>query len=99
MKVRTKLNETDKNRVETDLSFDWENVTTEELQTLAGKSLAITWQGQCRKDGAIPAGEVTVRVRDLLDRERAPRGPVDVAKLLEKLSPEERAAILAKFTA
>lgn len=84
-------------QVSTNVTVDFSGVSREELEELASKSVIITEQGNWRKNGEIPTGDFTISVREQLDRERAPRGPVDVSKLLAKMDPAERAALLAKF--
>jgi hypothetical protein len=84
--------------VRTNLTIDWSNMTEEEIRALAQQALVVKLQGAWRKNG-IPAGDHTVLAAEHKIGVRAPRGPVDVAALIAKLDPEERAALLAKCAA
>jgi hypothetical protein len=84
--------------VTTNLTIDWADMTTEDVQALAQQALIVKLQGKWRKDG-IPNGEHTVKAADYKVGVRAPRQPTDVLALIGKMTPEEKAALLAKLSA
>lgn len=96
--VKTRKAETEKEATVTNLTLDFTGMTPEELAALAANntSLVVRVQSVWRKDG-IPAGDYTLNVKDFLARERAPRAKLSLAEQLAKLSPEERASLLAQF--
>lgn len=83
-------------KITTALTIKWDEMTLEETRALAAQSIVIKWQGQVRKAGVIPT-EVSLNATDYRLGVRAPRKPADVASMLAKLSPEELAAVLARF--
>lgn len=83
--------------VETAVTIDWSKMEREDLIALAQQTLVIKLQGGWRKNG-IPT-ELSVDAADHKVGVRAPRKPADIATLIGKLSPEEKAALLAKLTA
>lgn len=83
--------------VKTNLTIDWSDMSPEDVQALAQQALVVKLQGKWRKDG-IPSGDHTVKAADYKVGVRAPRGPVDVLKLIGNMSPAEKAALLAKLT-
>lgn len=93
--VSTKVNATDKAATETALTIDWSNVTNEDIRALAQQALIVKWQARVRKAGTIPT-EATIDVGEYKVGARAPRGPVDVAALLQKMDPDALAAVLKK---
>lgn len=94
--VETKLNK-DSEAVVTDLTIDWSGMTEEDTRALAQQALIVKLQSGWRKNG-IPNGDFTVKAADHKVGARAPRGPVNVAALIDKMTPEEKAALLAKLT-
>jgi hypothetical protein len=95
--VSTKPN-AESEAVITNLTLNWDGMTAEDIQALAQQALIVKLQGGWRKNG-IPQGDFTVNVVDHKVGARAPRGPVNVAALIDKMSPEEKAALLAKLQA
>lgn len=83
-------------KVETAVTIDWSNISLEDTRKLASRTIIIAAQSNWRTDGAIPT-EAVLDANDFANPTRKPRGPVDVKKLLEKMSPEERAALLEQF--
>lgn len=82
--------------VTTNLTIDWADMTTAEIQELAQQALIVKLQSGWRKNG-IPNGAHTVKAADHKVGTRAPRGPVTAAQLLAKLSPEEVAKLRAQL--
>lgn len=82
--------------VTTNLTINWEGMTVEDVQALAQQALVVKLQGSWRKNG-IPEGDFTVKAADHKIGVRAPRGKPDLATLIAALSPEEKAALLAKL--
>ena len=80
--------------VETALTIDWDGMTQEDLIALASQTLVIKLQGAWR-NGTIPAGEHSVKAVDHKVGVRAPRKPTDIFAAAAKMSPEERAKLLA----
>jgi hypothetical protein len=94
--VSTKENK-EATAVDTKLTLDWEGMTEEDLRALAQQALIVKLQGSWRKNG-IPA-EATVKVSEHKVGTRAARGPTDIFALISKMSPEEKAAAIAKLQA
>ena len=69
--VKTRLNERSE-RVETNLTLDFQNVTEDQLQELASRAAIIAWQSKVRAEGEIPT-EATFNVAEVFDRK--PRTP------------------------
>jgi hypothetical protein len=86
----------DAEAVTTELSINWEGMTSEDVQALAQQALIVKLQSGWRKNG-IPQGAHEVKAVDHKVGVRAPRQPTDIAAMLRALSPEDRAAVLAKF--
>ena len=82
--------------VTTNLTVNWEGMTPDDIQALAQQALIVKLQGKWRKDG-IPNGDATVNAVDYKIGTRAPKGKPDLATMIAKLSPEEKAALLAKL--
>ncbi len=84
--------------VTTNLTINWEGMTEDDVRALAQQALVVKLQGGWRKNG-IPAGDHEVNAADFRVGVRAPRSAPDIVALVGKLSPEEKAALLAKLTA
>ena len=84
--------------VTTNLKIDWSDMSAEDVQALAQQALVVKLQGQWRKQG-IPAGEHTVKAADYKVGARQARQPKDIMSLIATLTPEQKAALLAKLTA
>lgn len=82
--------------VKTALTINWEGMTEDDVRALAQQALIVKLQGAWRKNG-IPAGEHTVNAADYKIGVRAKREPASIEAMMAKLSPEERAALLAKY--
>lgn len=85
---------------ETNLTVDFADVTQEQLEELASRSIIITTQARYRIAGTVPKDDV-VNVAELLKRERAPakQTPESLAAKILKLPAEERAAVMRMFEA
>lgn len=95
---KTKLNKDDVNATTTVAQIDWSDVTTEELQKLALKSVIIEQQAIYRISGKIPKSD-TIKVKDLLNKQRVPfqATPESLAARAAKMSKEEKEALIAKL--
>jgi hypothetical protein len=89
-----------------DFSLNWENVSEEEIKELAARTLVIDVQRNFRvayqKDRGTASEKIerSWSVREMLDASRPKSDPVSkVLGVLNKLSVEERKAILAKLQA
>lgn len=79
------------------LTIDWEGISPEEIRAMAEQALVVKLQGNWRKNG-IPA-EVTVKAADYKPGTRhAATGKGNILAAIEKMTPEEKAALLAKLT-
>jgi DNA-directed RNA polymerase specialized sigma24 family protein len=94
--TKTKLASNDANPVTTAVTIDWSNASEDDIKALAARTIVIAAQSQWRKDGSIPA-EITLDAHEFANPTRAPRKPADLKAMLAKLSPEDRAALLAQF--
>lgn len=79
----------------TNLTIEWDGMTEDDIRDLAQQSLVIKLQGGWRKDKAVP-DEASIKAVDHKIGTRAPKRPFDLAAALASLSPEDRAAVLAK---
>lgn len=83
-------------------TFDFTDVTTEQLQQLAMRSLVISAQALYRTGEHVPPTDV-IKVADMLARERGVGGKVmSVEKLagnISKMSAEDKARMLALLSA
>ncbi len=84
--------------IETTLTIDWEDMSPDDIRALAQQALIVKLQGAWRKNG-IPAGEHTVKAADYKVGVRQARQPKDIMSLVSALTPEQKAALLAKLTA
>lgn len=82
--------------VKTTLTIDWTGCTEDDLRAMAQQALIVKLQGAWRKNG-IPNGEHTVKASDYKVGVRAKREPASIESMLAALSPEDRAALLAKY--
>lgn len=101
MKTKTTANidtrkEAGAEQVTTNVTFNWDGISTDELQQMAQQALIVKLQAKWRKDG-IPAGAHAVNVSDYRPGVRAER-TVNVDNIVAKLTPEQRAALIAKLT-
>jgi hypothetical protein len=82
--------------ITTNLTIDWSDMSTEDVQALAQQALIVKAQGAWRK-ATIPSGDFTLKAVDYkVGSRRAPQ-PKDLATMIAALSPEEKAALLAKL--
>lgn len=95
IEVDTRANK-DADSVKTNLTIDWDGCTEDDLRAMAQQALIVKLQGAWRKNG-IPAGEHTVKAADYKVGVRAKREPASLDAMLQKLSAEDRAALLAKY--
>ena len=81
-----------------DVIIDWTGMTDDDLQALAQRSIIIRMQNAARVTGKAPEEEMTIRAVDYRIGVRTSR-PVVLSpeQMLASLSPEERAALIAKF--
>ncbi len=84
--------------VTTNLTIDWTGMTQDDLQALAQQALIVKLQSSWRKNG-IPAGDFEIKAVDHKVGVRAPRTKLTPEQIIAALSPEERKALLAKFSA
>lgn len=94
--VRTKLDSRAKDKTETAVVIDWSTISIDDTRKLASKAVIIAAQAEWRAEGAIPE-EAVLNAHDFANPARKPRGPVNVKALLQKMSPEERAELLASL--
>lgn len=83
--------------VTTNLTIKWDGLTPEEIQQLAQQALIVKLQAKWRKDG-IPSGDHEVNAADYRPGVRAAKQPASVEKLIAAMTPEQRAALLAKLS-
>lgn len=82
--------------IKTNLTIDWTDMSDADLKALAQQALIVKLQTSWRKNG-IPAGDFTVKAADHKVGVRTKREPASIEGMLQKLSPEERAALFAKY--
>lgn len=79
--------------IRTNLTLDWEGCSPDDIRALAQQALVVKLQGGWRRNG-IPT-DTTVKVSDHKVGTRAPKAPTDVLSAIQKMSPEDRARIIA----
>ena len=94
--VRTKTDARASEKVETAVVIDWENISLDDTRKLAAKSIIIAAQSEWRAEGAIPTS-ATLDAHAYANPAKKPRGPVNVKALLAKMTPEERAELMASL--
>lgn len=95
MKVTTKLNK-DAAAVETNLSINWDGITTDQLKAGYTSFMVVKLQGQWRNKESIPT-ELTVKAVDYVPGTRAPA--MSLQDAIKALTPEEKAKLLAELQA
>ena len=96
-KIETKPSK-DGQAILTNLTIDWDGMTEDDTRALAQQALIVKLQSGWRKNG-IPEGDFTVKAADHKVGMRAPKKPTDLLSMVASLSPEEKAALLAKLQA
>lgn len=89
--------------VNTAFTFNWDNVTADEIRAMAQSGLVIKLQSQMRRDAvkngaAIPA-TLNVNVSDHKPGTRAVRVVKSLDQQIGELNDEQRAALLARLMA
>jgi hypothetical protein len=89
--------------VVTAFTFNWDNVSAEEIRAMAQSALVIKMQSQFRRDAvkngeAIPT-EITENVADHKPGTRAVRTQKSIMEQIATMTAEQRAALLAQLTA
>lgn len=87
----------DKVKHVSNVTIQWEGITLDQLQALAQRSIIIRKQNEDRVTGVIPESAYTIKASDYVIGTRKSKTPESIESLLGKLSPEERAALLAKY--
>lgn len=80
----------------TNLTIDWEGMSPEDVRALAQQALVVKLQSGWRKNGIPDA--VTVKAVEHKVGARQPRKAPDLLALVGSLTPEQKAALLAKLT-
>lgn len=96
--VTTRLNK-ESDKITTALTINWEGITDEEVREIAQQALIVKVQGQWRRDEVIPEGEHTINAVDHKVGTRKAPTKQSAESLFAKLSPEERAALVEKYSA
>lgn len=96
--ISTKVNATDKEATNTNLTLNWDGMTPEDIRALAQQALIVKVQAGFRRAKAIP-GEATINVVEHKVGSRAPRQPVNLLDAVKNMSPEEKAKLLAMLAA
>lgn len=81
----------------TNLTIDWNGVSEEQVQALAQRSIVIKWQNDNRTNGRVPETSEKIEALDYVLGVRRERVKQTPEQMLAALSPEERAALIAKF--
>lgn len=98
MKTMVSANTTiDKVKHPCNLEIDWTGVSEKDMQALAQRSIVIKWQNDNRIEGRVPETRETLLAKDFVLGKRRERTKMTPEQMLASLSPEERAALLAKF--
>ena len=80
------------------VTIDWTGMTDDDLQALAQRSILIRWQNANRLQEVIPEANCTLKAVDYRIGVRTARlVNLTPEQMLAALSPEERAALIAKF--
>lgn len=81
----------------TNLTIDWTGVSEEQVQALAQRSIVIKWQNDNRTNGRVPETSESIAASDYVLGVRKERVKMTPEQMLNALSPEERAALIAKY--
>jgi hypothetical protein len=101
MKTTTNLEtrkEAGADAITTNLTINWEGMAQEDIIALAQQALIVKLQSNWRKNG-IPAGAHEVNANDYRPGVRAARTPKDPLTLINAMTPEARADLIAKLLA
>lgn len=79
------------------VTIDWSGMTEDDLQALAQRSIVIRKQNADRQAGVIPPESYRLQATDFKIGARIPKTAPDIHQLLAALTPEERAAAIAKY--
>lgn len=79
------------------LVIDWTGVSEKEMQALAQRSIVIKWQNDNRIEGRVPETREQISAKDYALGVRRQKEKETPEQMLARLSPEERAALIAKF--
>ena len=79
------------------VTIDWTCMTIDELQALAQRSIIIRKQNADRLAGVVPDSSYTLKATDYKLGVRVVKQAQTPEQMLAALSPEERAALIAKF--
>lgn len=79
------------------IEINWDGVSERDMQALAQRSIVIKWQNDNRIEGRVPDTREILNAKDFVLGKRRERTKMTPEQMLASLSPEERAALLAKF--
>jgi hypothetical protein len=88
----------DAESIKTNLTIVWDGMSEDDVRALAQQALVVKLQSGWRKNG-VPSGDFTVNASEFKVGSRAARKPADVFSLVATLTPEQKAALLAKLQA
>lgn len=101
MKLETQVSASTKvNKVshKSNVTIDWSGMTDDDLQALAQRSIVIRKQNADRLAGIVPETNYILKAVDYRIGMRTARpGNLTPEQMLAALSPEDRAALIAKF--
>lgn len=79
------------------LTINWEGIQPGELQELAQRTIVHKAMSTYRTNGTQPPGELTIKAGDYTLGTRHVKEKMTPEQMLASLSPEDRAALIAKF--
>lgn len=79
------------------VTIDWTGMTVQDLQALAQRSIVIRKQNADRLAEVVPPTEYKIKATDFRIGVRTVKEKQTPEQMLAALSPEERAALIAKF--
>lgn len=79
------------------LMIDWNGLSADAMQRLAQRTIVHMFHTRMRANGVIPDGSVDVKATEYQLGVRVQKVTQTPEQMLAALSPEERAALIAKF--
>ncbi len=81
----------------TKVTIDWDGLSEDETRELAARTIVIKWQNKARLADAIPEA-IELKATDMRIGTRQPKVKLSVEDQFKALSPEDRAALIAKYS-
>lgn len=94
VKTRAKAGE---QAIKTNVTINWDGMNEDDVRALAQQALIVKLQSNWRSNG-IPESDTEVNAVDFKVGARAPRKAPDILAMVNTLTAEQKAALLAKLS-